>query len=41
MDDLNIDEMKDVYGDLDNFDRKLKSKKQVDPYANNSSEDSD
>lgn len=39
MDDLNIDEMRDVYGDLNDFEKRMKATKQVDPYANNSSED--
>jgi hypothetical protein len=41
MDDLNIDEMKDVYGDLDDFDKRLKGQKQIDPYAHNGSDSSD
>ena len=43
MDDLDIDEMKDVYGDLNDFDQRLKVTKQSDPYArddnSNSSDD--
>ena len=35
-DNLDIDQMKDVYGDLNDFDKRLKASKQVDPYAQNS-----
>ena len=44
MDDLDIDEMKDVYGDLNDFDQRLKNTGgglQKDPYDNDSDSDDD